>query len=157
MGAERITCAALRRVLEPLPVGARIERSEDFRKFLGTLEHFLSAVLEATYPKDWRYESLDGLLVAHAFKTEALAAELTGMCYLITDQTLTPFHVRLRIAEATDEIEWGHCELGEQTEDGLRRFPSRFLRERMRALRALDVSAIAWAYEVELHGWCSGP
>jgi hypothetical protein len=147
---ESIASAALRRILEPLACGARIEETDDLRKVLSALERFLPAALRGAYPEDWTYESLDGLFVARAFKIELRTADLVGMCILLTDQNVTPFHVCLRVAAAVDEIEWVHCRLGEQTEDGLLRIPYSATTWRQR-LHALDVSAIAWAYEVDLH------
>lgn len=69
--------------------------------------------------------------------------DLAGTSIRVTDQTVTPLQVRLRIAAAADEIERGHCRLGEQTPYGAA--------TRRRRLHTLDVSAIERAYEVEIH------
>jgi hypothetical protein len=76
-------------------------------------------------------------------------AELTGMCILITDQTLTPFQVGLRVAATADGIEWVHCRLGERADGGLLRVPYASTRWRKR-LHVLNTSTVEWVYDVEV-------
>ena len=76
-------------------------------------------------------------------------AELTGMCILITDQTLTPFHVGLRVAATADGIEWVHCRLGERADGGVLRVPYASTRWRKR-LHVLNTSTVEWVYDVEV-------
>ena len=148
MQAERIASGTLSRVLDVLTPGARIEESEDLRELLGALERYLPEVLRRAYPEAWRCESLDGLYLAGAIKTGVRTAELTGMCILITDQTLTPFQVGLRVAATADHIEWVHCRLGERLDGELLRVPYASTKWRKR-LHAFDASMVEWVYDVE--------
>ena len=71
----------------------------------------------------WRHESLDGLFYELAIKTAKRQAELAGFCILISDQTLTPYHLQLRFADKVDEIEWLDCRVGEIREGVMVRIP----------------------------------
>jgi len=100
-------------------------------------------VLERRYPKPWRGEALDGLYPSRALKIGPRAAEVAGMCIIISDQTLTPFHVSLGVAETNDEIEWLYCRLGERTEDGILRIPYGSSKWKTR-LYELDPANVEW-------------
>ena len=145
---ERLAAGEVRRILAPLAVGTPIADSVDLNAFLSTLERYLPEALERKYPNPWRSESLDGLYPSRALKIGPRAAEVTGMCILLSDQTLTPFHVSLSVGENSEEIEWLYCRLGERTEDGLLRIPYGSSRWKTR-LHALDPSKVEWVYEVE--------
>jgi hypothetical protein len=121
--AEQSLSRALQTVLADLPDGADLGESEALRELLVALEYFLpNPVLRATYP-EWSRESLDGIIPLLARKTGEGEAELFGACIVISDQSVAPLHVRLRIAAATEEISWLECRLGEWEADGMKRIP----------------------------------
>lgn len=87
-------------LLQGLPIGAQfaVPPSADI---CYSLELFIPGVLRQRYP-EWEKESLDGIFVARATKTGAAAAELMGTCILISDQTVTPFLVDLKLSQKSD-------------------------------------------------------
>lgn len=146
--AKEIVTGNLRTILETLAQGESLEESESFRDVLSGLEFFLSDILIGKYP-EWKYESLDGFHLAKASKIGVNQAELIGMCILNADQTLTPFHLRLKVAESKKGIEWLHCRLGENTEEGLLRIPYNSSKWKKYMYR-LEASSIDWVYEVTI-------
>jgi hypothetical protein len=94
---------------------------------------------------EWKYESLDGVFVEVARKTGDREAEMSGMCTLISDQTLTPYHLLMRVASATDDIEWFDCKLGEMRRGKLVRIPYD-LRHGGKLSVANRLSDIEWKY-----------
>src|SRR4051812_21084282 len=101
--AELFVSGLLRTLLAPLSVGAKIRESAESKKLLSGLEWFIPSVLRELYP-EWEYESLDGFYPITAHKTADLEAEILGLCCIMSDQTLTPLHVRLRLSENTEEV-----------------------------------------------------
>jgi hypothetical protein len=63
-----------------------------------TLELLIPQVLRVERP-EWERESIDGFYFSHAVKRGSASAELAGTCILISDQTVTPFHLDLTFAE----------------------------------------------------------
>lgn len=59
------------------------------------LELFIPQVLPEDFP-EWERESLDGLLLADARATSG-GVTLVGLAILISDQTVTPFHVAFHL------------------------------------------------------------
>jgi hypothetical protein len=111
------------------------------------LEHYLPAVLREVHA-EWRHESLDGVFCELACKTGRREIELAGLCILISDQTLTPYHVRLRVAEA-DEIEWLDCRLGEIRNGKMVRIPYGYgPASRGKLWAAYRLDRIEWRYHV---------
>jgi hypothetical protein len=121
--AEERICKYLHPILESIPVGSSIQESEGFRDALSSLEWFIPEVLCEIHP-EWKYEGLDGVYPAVARKTGDREIEVIGVCCLITDQTLTPLHVRLQLAPSGDAISWLECHLGENTAEGMLRAAS---------------------------------
>ena len=115
--AEAMLSSSLRTALATLPIGGRIVDSAQFQMTTGRIEHFIHGVLREIHP-EWRSESLDGLLPFVARKVGDAEAEIFGLAILISDQTVTPFHVRLQLAVANDEVSWIECRLGERAEGG---------------------------------------
>lgn len=116
--AEEIVSSNLRNILGALAQGESIEESESLLDVENGLERFLPVILADKYP-EWEAESLDGFYFVKASKTDENEVEFFGMCILISDQTWTLIHLRLRIAQSDNEIEWLTCRLGEYTQDGL--------------------------------------
>ena len=90
---------------------------------------------------------MDGVFHELAIKTAACQAEIAGLCILISDQSLTPYHVRLRYASHVDEIEWLDCRLGEIREDKLYRVPYNCNRGVIRSV-ADRLESIEWQFHV---------
>ena len=148
--AEESISRSLRAILADLPNGACIGDSEQFEEVLSGLEFFLPhQVLSEVYP-EWGGESLDGILPLVARKTGDGEAEILGLCILISDQTLTPLHVRLQVAVYTDEVSWLECKLGERGKHGMVRTPYESSSAVAKRLYALDGKAdqIDWVYKV---------
>ena len=114
------------------------------------LEFFLpQQVLSEIYP-EWNHESLDGILPLVARKTGDGEADIFGLCIIISDQSLTPLHVRLQVAASTDEVSWLESRLGEQGKHGMVRTPYESSSAVAKRLYALDGKAdlIDWVYKV---------
>jgi hypothetical protein len=139
--------SSLRTTLATLPIGGRIVDSEEFRVITSALEHFIHGVLREIHP---RLESLDWLLPFVARKVGDAEAEIFGLAILISDQTLTPFHVRVQLAVADDEVSWIECRLGERGEDGMVRMPYGSPGKLTKHVYALEdgLDRIDWVYKV---------
>ena len=146
--AEQIISRSLRTVLAELPDGASIGDCDLFRDVLSGLEFFLPQILSEVYP-EWKGESLDGVMPLLACKRCELDAEIFGLCILISDQTITPLHVRLQVAASTDEVSWLECRLGEREKHGMVRMPydSSAIAKRLHALDGRQ-DLIDWVYQV---------
>src|SRR5207248_3329014 len=112
----------LRTILADLPDGECIPDSKQFQEALVSLYWFLPEILAEIY-REWQHESLDGIYPLVAKKTSGREAEIFGLCIIISDQTLTPLHVRLQIAASEDEVSWLECRLGERGPSGMVRTP----------------------------------
>jgi hypothetical protein len=120
--AEQHLANELRLTLAGIPIGAAITGSESFRAVLTSLEYFIPEMLREVHA-DWQHESLDGVFPEMARKTGENEIEISGTCILISDQTMTPIHVLLRIAADDNEIEFLDCKLGETGPNGMIRVP----------------------------------
>jgi hypothetical protein len=146
---EEAVSRSLRLVLNGLTNGAAIEDSENFRNLLSGLEFFLPSVLGEVH-QEWRNENMDRIFSAVARKTGPNEAEIIGLCILISDQTLTPIQVRIRVSATKDEIEWIECNVGESGEGrgGMLRTPYNAMSGRQLMAVAERVSVIDWAFRV---------
>lgn len=137
----------MRAILAHVSIGESIEQAAEFRDLLSTLERYLPEVLREVHPV-WARESLDGVYSELARKTGECEIELAGLCIFISDQTLTPLHVRLQISPSRDEITWLDCRLGEAGPDGTVRIP--YERRRMLAKPAVSTNwdQLDWVYHV---------
>ena len=164
--AEEIASRCLRAVLTPLSPGSSIEDSDEFRTFQSAMEYVIPSALQEKYPW-WRYESLDAFRFAVARKLGPEEAELIGLCLLISDQTWTPLHLRLRVSALSDSIEWLDCRLGEPGEGngGMVRTPYKSTGEtKLLSSVAQRLGSISWTYTItrgstggRLTGRSSGP
>lgn len=148
--AELSFCRSLRPILDDLEDDSTISDSEGFRRALCALEFFLPQVLREIHP-EWNWEGLDGILPTTARKTGAREVEIFGLCILITDQTLAPLHLRLRLSTSCDAVSWLELRLGEKgREHRMRRIPYSSLDTTIKRFYALDggVAAIDWVYAV---------
>src|SRR5215467_14646777 len=110
--AEGITCHGLYAIIENLQAGAQILDATGARKLALRLEYLLPKVLAAEH-RWWRREGLDRILPAVARKVGPQDIELIGLCILISDQSVAPTYVRLRVSDEANEIERLECKLGE--------------------------------------------
>lgn len=149
--AEEIVSSNLHAILRVLTIGESIEESERLQEVLSGLEFILPAIFQDKY-KEWKCESLDGIYLAKASKTGENEAEFIGLCILITDQTLTPFHLRLRVVNSQAEIGWLRCRLGENTQQGLLKIPYNSLswHKYLHKLEDCLPDSMDWVYEVEI-------
>jgi hypothetical protein len=143
--AEQRTSELLRELLKALPDGVDVVESKLLQGVLNGLEFFIPEVLREIYPY-WKYESLDGIIPLTTKKASDREIEIFGLCIIISDQTLTPIHLQLQIADAVDEVTWLECRLGETSGDGMLRSP---YRSRIKALNALQgrKDDINWVYK----------
>lgn len=135
-------------MLASLPSDGTIDDSDDFRDALSALEFFLPEALREIHP-EWKGESLDGIYPALARKSADNEIEIIGLCCLISDQTLTPLHLRLQLDSTQDAVSWLECRLGESTAGGMRREPysqAIVYGKKLNVLRRLD--SIDWVYHV---------
>jgi hypothetical protein len=79
-------------------------------------------------------------------------AEIFGLCILISDQTLAPFHLRLQVDSQSDVINWLECRLGEESSEGMRRVPYDSPDNLYKKLHSMafaeNVDLIDWTYKV---------
>lgn len=147
--SEEITSRCLRAILAGLPTGATIDDSPEFREALTGLEWFLPEVL-AEIHKEWTGESLDGIYPHLACKIGEQTVEILGLCILLSDQTLTPIHLRLQLSFATDEVSWLELRLGEKGQHGMVRTPYGSEGSIYKRLHALigRADTMGWVYKV---------
>lgn len=145
--SESSVCRSLRTMLEATPEQGSFRESPDLRSVLAGLECFISPVLTEIYP-EWRHECLDGLWPIVAKKVGEREAELFGLCIFISDQTTTPFHLRIQIAADVDEVSWCECRVGEKTARGMVRdkWNLNALPKRLHALEGREHD-IEWVYK----------
>lgn len=149
MSIENLISRSLRAVLAELPDGADIPKSEEFQTLLTGLECFVPSVIGEIHP-EMLEQSGDGVLPIIARKTGDGEIELLGHFCFIADQTLTPIHLKLQLADAADEISWLECRLGQRGERGMLRTPYGTPSATARLLNksAERASAIDWVCEV---------
>ncbi len=111
--AEQAACHSLRSVLATVGVGDAIEASDELAELDFALEVFLPELLRESHPSAWRGESFDGFRWAVARKTGPAEAAFFGLALLVSDQTWTPIHVRIRSEPRIDAISWVSCKVGD--------------------------------------------
>jgi hypothetical protein len=110
---EQQVSHSLRSILSQIADGENFIGHPALRNLLPALDFFLPQILARVHPY-WKTESLDGFHLAQAQKTANCRAELRGLCILISDQTLTPFHVRMQISPSEEKVNWMDCRLGKR-------------------------------------------
>ena len=147
--AEQCVSRSLRTILGGVPIGASVAGSGHPQNVLDGLEFFIPEVLREIH-HEWDYESLDGFIPVVARKVGELKAEIFGLCIIISDQTLTPIHLRLQVSNSVDEVLWLECQLGEKGEHGMVRTPYEFLNRAIKPLYALEgkEDTMNWVYNV---------
>jgi len=140
---------SLRAILADLPNGGGIADSEQFREALSILAYFLPVILGEIH-REWKFQGLDDILPLVAQKTGEGETEIFGLCCFVTDQTLTPLHLRLQVAVSDDEVSWLECRLGERGRHGMVRTPYNLLTAAKKRLHAMGgrEDMIDWVYKV---------
>ncbi len=117
----------------------------------GTLEYLVPRLLARDH-REWLGESLDGLYLSSARKSDSRSAVLTGLCILISDQTVTPFTLSLSMAEdatlSAVRIRLGEPGGGQLGISG----PAAGSSEVLKRLWALEarLGAVDWTYDVQV-------
>jgi hypothetical protein len=128
----------------PLPIDSSSELS-------ATLEYLVPQLLAQSYP-EWRGESLDGFYFSSAARSEEDSALLTGLCILMSDQTLTPFTFNLGLSDEA-KLERVRIRLGEpgggQLGISLWKWGSTDVLKNVWALNA-RLETIDWVYDIEI-------
>jgi hypothetical protein len=119
---EQKVAHGLRAVCQHVTDQEKLPQTAELRELTNALEFYLPDVLREVQPF-WRNESLDGLYHEVAIKTGPRQVEFAGRCILISDQTVTSYHIELRGGAAGDVVEWIDCCVGETTNDVMVRVP----------------------------------
>ena len=107
---KRIAANQLADLLKGLADGSPIS-IEPSSELCFTLERLIPEILCRDH-SEWRGESIDGFFFSSAVKCDVDAAELTGTCILISDQTVTPFALHMSLAD-TGTFQSFRVQLGE--------------------------------------------
>jgi len=154
---ERIS-RALRRAIEPLNDGADFLNTLELRRICYQLEYYLPSVLAEVYPH-WKNESLDGIFFSEARRVNSEWAEFFGMCILISDQTVTPIYLRLKVVPLKDKIDAMECRIGQRgtSKGDMERVPFEQWRINPLATLANSMELVDWVYQINLpnHKICS--
>jgi hypothetical protein len=141
--------ADLRAVLTDVPVGADFEVTPA-AEICTSLELFVPEMLRRQF-SGWARESIDGFYVAKATKVGDDAAELAGTCILISDQTVTPFWVRLQWSVTRNKVASYEIRLGEPGRGtlGISGPPCNSREATDMLLRIIDrLHGVRWAFRV---------
>lgn len=147
LNLEAVVSRSLRALLGAVAIGAPIPDSDARRELESTLERYVPALL------GWQHEAFDAFRFYVAEKTGATEVKFLGLALLISDQSWTPFWLRISISSTTDTVSHLHCKVGERGEGpaGMVRTPY----QSSRASKLLDslprrASELQWAYEVKV-------
>lgn len=119
-----------------------------------SLELFIPRMLSRQH-SEWAKESIDGVFVARARKSDSVAAELAGTCILMSDQTVTPFLITLALSPSGESIEFYQACIGEPGGGPLGiSGPDCNSREAKTLLAAVTsrLGSIAWSYAITGEG-----
>ena len=142
---EQRVCELLSPLLRSHDVGDSIATSPDDGYIFSSFEFFLPGVLREIHAA-WRHESLDGIYPASFRKTGVREIELIGLALFISDQTLTPLHVRLQLSADFDCVSWIELKLGERVNGECRRDPYGSTKALLHVTNRLH--SIDWYYHV---------
>ncbi len=145
---EQRLCEHLAPLLRAHAVGDSIGDSTGEGYLFSSFEFFLPEILHEVHD-EWRYESLDGVYPKVFRKTGVREIELIGLACFISDQTLTPLHVRLQLSPTYDRVSWVDLRLGERIGRGCRREPYRNSKTMGAMLHVAErLDSIDWFYHV---------
>lgn len=145
---ERLAAEQVADYLERVPVGSSLP-IDSSAALCDILELLVPELLRRRYP-EWQEESIDGFFFSSAVKNDAVSAELKGTCILISDQTVTPFSLSIRLS-VPHRFETLRIRLGEPGGGPLGiSGPACNSRAAQKMLLALNarVEAVHWVYDV---------
>jgi hypothetical protein len=145
---ERLAAEQLASYLERVPVGSSLP-IDSSAALCDVLEFFVPEILRRSYP-EWEKESIDGFLFSSAVKTGDASAELTGTCILISDQTVTPFALSMRLS-GPHRFESLRIRLGEAGTGPLGisgPVCTSTAAHKMLRARSTRIEAVKWVYDV---------
>jgi hypothetical protein len=116
--AEQNVVRSLRAILADYSAGADITRAKRLREVISYLEYFIPEVLCEIHQK-WDHEGLDGVLPIVARKVGDRELAIAGHCTLISDQSLAPLEICLRLSAVDDVVSWLICKLDQRGERGM--------------------------------------
>lgn len=143
---ESVVASNLDALFEKNSIGSvlQVEPSADL---LSSLEYYIPLLLSRHYSK-WESESLDGILLANAERIDSKTAEFTGVCILMSDQTVTPVFIRLTLGALRDSISSYQVCLGESGVGHLRiSYGSSKAQELLMTINT-RLQSIKWSYIV---------
>lgn len=147
---ERLAAEQVAGCLKQVPVGSPLP-IDSSSELCDTLEPLIPEILRRTHP-EWGDESIDGFFFSSAVKKDDASAELAGTCILISDQTVTPFALDLRLSDR-QEFAFFRIRLGEPGEGPLGisgpECTSRGARDMLLALNS-RLEQVDWVYDVAL-------
>lgn len=94
---ERLAAEHVASYLEGVIVGLSLP-IDSSAPLCDVLELLVPEILRRDSP-EWLEESIDGFIFSSAVKTGQASAELVGICILISDQTVTPFVLSIRLSD----------------------------------------------------------
>lgn len=143
----RLAAEQVANYLERVPVGSPLP-IESSSALCDILELLVPDILRRSYV-EWQKESIDGFFFSSTAKTDDLSAELSGTCILISDQTVTPFALDIRLSDRR-RVETLRIRLGEPGTGPIGisgpACNSRAAQQMLFALNA-RVEAVNWVYD----------
>jgi hypothetical protein len=146
--AEKSVARLMRAVLKDIPVAEGVGYSEALQELCNALEWFIIEVLTERHPHWERDEALDGVLPAVVRKTGPEEILLSGHSILISDQTVTPLHLRMQLDPTRDEVSWFECRIGQQVDGHLKRIPYDSYSNKQIIAAVDQPDVIEWSYKV---------
>ena len=147
---ERVAAAQFAHSLEGKAVGSplSLDSSSDL---CYTLELLIPEILRRDHP-EWSEESIDGFFFSSTRKSGEGSGDLSGTCVLISDQTVTPFALNLRLSNSWT-FQLFRIRLGEPGTGPLGisgpKCNSRAAKAMLLGLNT-RLERVAWAYDVTL-------
>jgi hypothetical protein len=94
---ELLAAQELAAFLSQVAVGASLP-TDTHPPVFTTLEYLMTAILRRDH-SEWKHEDIDGLQIARAIRSGTVSAKMLGTCILITDQSVTPFALEIRLGD----------------------------------------------------------
>lgn len=146
--SEQRVCERLAAILKGQAVGDSLGDQTTCSDLLNAFEFFLPEVLREIH-FEWKGEGLDGVYPTIFRKTGDREIELVGLALFISDQTLTPLHLRLQLSPTFGRVSWIEIRLGERTVHGCRREPYGGPKAFSKMLHVVErLETIDWYYRV---------
>jgi hypothetical protein len=142
------TCKLIRDALLQLNVGETISESGVLNDILSGLERLIPSFLSVQF-EFWKHESLDGIFPLKVLKIDINELYLIGMCVLISDQTIIPVCLTIKLNNDNDTINSFKCKIGENVNNKLNKFEFSSNAWK-RKLYSLDENKITWYFNTSI-------